>query len=289
VDPIEGSARDRIGIRSGETRCRETTMARVEVTIADHVAEVALARPDKKNALDMAMFEEIAAAGEALKGDRRVRAVVLTGRGADFCAGLDLALFRSIATDLPALAARLFELAPGEIANFFQKPSHVWRELEVPVIAALSGVAFGGGLQIALGADIRIAAPDTRLSVMEIRWGLIPDMGITRSLPRLTRFDVAADLLFTGRIVGAEEARDLGLLTRLADDPLAAAHAMARDIAGRSPDAVRRAKSLLDRTWTAAPVDALRLEAMLQSELIGKPAQLEAVAAALAGRPPNFP
>ncbi|WP_333825008.1 crotonase/enoyl-CoA hydratase family protein [Pinisolibacter sp.] len=263
-------------------------MARVEVTIADRVAEVALARPDKKNALDMAMFEEIAAAGEALKRDRSVRAVVLTGQGADFCAGLDLAMFRTLATDLDALTARLFDLPPGEIANLFQKPSYVWQELEIPVIAALRGVAFGGGLQIALGADIRIAAPDVRLSVMEIRWGLVPDMGITQALRRLTRIDVAKDLLMTGRIVAAEEARDLGLLTRLADDPLAAAHALARDIAARSPDAVRRMKALLDRSWFAPPAEGLRLEAAMQHEVIGKPAQLEAVAANLAGRPPNF-
>mgnify|MGYP001765847854 CR=1 FL=1 len=264
-------------------------MARVEVTITDRVAEVALARPDKKNALDIAMFEEIAAAGEALKRDGDVRAVVLTGRGDDFCAGLDLSLFRTLATDLDRLRTGLFDLAPGEVANFFQKPAHVWRELPVPVIAALSGVVFGGGLQIALGADIRIAAPTARLSVMEIRWGLIPDMGITRALPRLTRIDVATDLLVTGRIVEAEEARGLGLVTRLAEDPLAAAHALARDIAGRSPDAVRRVKTLLDRTWEASAADALRLEAALQAEIIGAPAQLEAVAAALAGRTPNFP
>ncbi len=260
-------------------------MARVEVTITDRVAEVALARPEKKNALDMAMFEEITAAGEALKRNPEVRAVVLTGRGGDFCAGLDLAMFGTIAADLPALTAQLFDLAPGEVANIFQKPAHVWQELEIPVIAALRGVVFGGGLQIALGADMRFAAPDTRLSVMEIRWGLIPDMGITRSLPRLTRIDVAKELMMTGRIVEAPEARDIGLLTRVVDDPLAAAHATARDIAGRSPDAIRRAKILLDRAWTLPPAESLALEARLQSEIIGRPAQLAAVAAALGGRP----
>ena len=263
-------------------------MARVEVTIADRVAEVALARPEKKNALDMAMFEEIAAAGEALKRDPSVRAVVLTGHGGDFCAGLDLAMFGTIAADLANLGERLFDLPPGEIANFFQKPCWVWQELEIPVIAALSGVAFGGGLQLALGADIRLAAPDVRLSVMEIRWGLLPDMGITQALRRLTRIDVAMDLLLTGRIVAAPEARDLGLITRIVDDPLDAARALARDIAAKSPDATRRVKALLDRAWFASPAEGLRLEAALQSEVIGKPAQLEAVAAALAGRRPDF-
>ena len=263
-------------------------MARVEVTITDHVAEVALARPDKKNALDLGMFEELAAAGEALKRDPGVRAVVLTGRGADFCAGLDLAMFATLARDLPGLSARLFDLPPGETANAFQKPVRVWQELDVPVIAALSGVAFGGGCQIALGADIRIAAPNTRLSVMEIRWGLIPDMGISQSLRRLTRYDVALDLMLTGRIVAAEEARDLGLVTRLAEDPLAAAHAAARDIAARSPSATRRMKTLLDHGWFASVEEGLRLEARLQSELLGRPHQLEAVAANLAGRAPDF-
>lgn len=263
-------------------------MARVEVTIADGVAEVALARPEKKNALDLDMFVEIAAAGEALKRDSTVRAVVLTGRGGDFCAGLDVAMFQTLATDLTAVSERLFDLAPGETANFFQKPSQVWQELEIPVIAALRGVVFGGGCQIALGADIRIAAPDVRMSVMEIRWGLIPDMGISQSLRRLTRIDVAKELVMTGRIVEAAEARDLGLLTRLADDPLAAAHALARDIAAKSPDAIRRDKALLDRSWFASTAEGLRLEAALQSEVLGKPNQIEAVMANLAKRPPKF-
>ena len=260
----------------------------VKVEIDAGVMTLTLARPEKKNALDLDMFAEITAAGEALKRDRGVRAVVLTGRGGDFCAGLDVAMFQTIATDMGVITERLFELPEGETANFFQKPTQVWQELEVPVIAALSGVAFGGGCQIALGADIRIAAPSTRLSVMEIRWGLLPDMGITQSLRRLTRIDVAKELLMTGRIVEAAEAVEIGLLTRLADDPLAAAHALARDIAGRSPSAIRRMKTLLDRSWFASTAEGLRLEAALQHEVIGKPDQVEAVMANLARRPPNF-
>ena len=263
-------------------------MARVEVTIADHVAEVMLARPDKKNALDMAMFTEITAAGEALKRDPNVRAVVLAGQGGDFCAGLDLSMFQTLAGDLSAVAERLFDLPAGETANFFQKPSRVWQELDVPVIAALQGVAFGGGCQIALGADIRIAAPDTRLSVMEVEWGLLPDMGITQSLRRLTKWDVAVELIATGRIVGAEEARTLGLVTRLADDPLAAARTLARDVAMRSPSVTRRIKPLLEGSWDASPAEGLRLEAKLQHEVIGRPHQLEAVAARLGRRSAKF-
>lgn len=263
-------------------------MARVEVTIADHVAEVALSRPEKMNALDPAMFAEIAAAGEALKGNRNVRAVVLYGKGPSFCAGLDFLSFQSMGGDKASIADRLFTLAPGEIANMFQKPSYVWQELEVPVIAALTGVAFGGGCQIALAADIRIAAPDARLSVMEIKWGIVPDMGITQSIRRLVRADVAKDLVLTGRIVAAEEALALGLVTRVAADPLLAARELARDIAARSPDATRRIKSLLDRSWDASAAEGLKLEATLQHEVIGTPNQIEAVRANFEKRPPRF-
>ncbi|HRJ69250.1 MAG TPA: crotonase/enoyl-CoA hydratase family protein [Beijerinckiaceae bacterium] len=263
-------------------------MARVEVTITDHVAEVALARPEKMNALDPAMFEAIAAAGEGLKSNPDVRAVVLHGRGPSFCAGLDFQSFMTMGADAATIEARLFTLASGEVANMFQKPSHVWQELEVPVIAALNGVAYGGGCQIALGADIRIAGPDARLSVMEIKWGLVPDMGITQSIRRLVRVDVAKELVLTGRVVGAEEARDLGLVTRIAADPLAAARELAREIAGKSPDATRRIKKLLDTAWYAAPAEGLRLEARLQHEVIGKPNQIEAVRANFEKRAPNF-
>lgn len=263
-------------------------MARVDVTIADHVAEVALARPEKLNALDPAMFEEIAAAGEALKKDRSVRAVVLTGKGDAFCAGLDLASFASGGLDPATVGRRLFELAEGETANFYQKPSMVWQELEVPVIAALRGVVFGGGCQIALGADLRIAAPDTRMSVMEIRWGLIPDMGLTQSIRRLCRHDVATELSMSGRIVEASEAQALGLVTRIADDPLAEARALAAGIAGKSPDAIRRIKRLLAQSWFATPAEGLKLEAKLQSEVLGRPNQREAVLANMEKRPPRF-
>lgn len=263
-------------------------MARVEITIVDHVAEVALARPDKMNALDPAMFAEIAAAGETLKGNRDVRAVVLYGQGPSFCAGLDFQSFQSMGSDMASIGSRLFDLSAGEVANMFQKPAYVWQELEVPVIAALSGVAFGGGCQIALAADIRIAAPDARLSVMEIKWGLVPDMGLTQSIRRLVRADVAKDLVLTGRIVGAQEACDLGLVTRIAAEPLAAARALAREIADKSPDATRRIKQLIDRSWQATPAEGLRLEATLQHEVIGQPNQIEAVRANFEKRKPVF-
>ena len=155
----------------------------------------------------------------------------------------------------------------------------VWKRLPVPVIAAVHGVAFGGGLQIALGADIRIVAPDARFCVMEVKWGLIPDMGLTQTLVDLVRLDVAKELTFTGRVVGAEEAVQLGLATRIAADPLAAALALANEIAGKSPDAIRAAKRLLEETWRAPPGAGLPLEASLQAALIGSPNQVEAVRA----------
>lgn len=261
---------------------------RVRVLIADHIAEVALTRADKYNALDPAMFEEITHAGEMLKSNKDVRVVVFYGEGPNFCAGLDLSSFQGTLSDSQTFVERVLTLEDGEIANEFQKPGHVWRELEVPVITALQGVAFGGGCQIALGADMRIAAPDTRLSVMEIKWGLIPDMSITQTLPRLVRMDVAMDLVLTGRIVEAAEALELGLVTRIADDPLAVARDMARQIAERSPDAIRRDKILLTKAWNAGAAEGLRLEAELQAEVLGKPNQVEAVMANLQKRKPIF-
>jgi enoyl-CoA hydratase/carnithine racemase len=156
------------------------------------------------------------------------------------------------------------------------------------VVAAIHGNCFGGGLQIALAADVRIAAPDARLSVMEARWGLIPDMSITRTLPRLVAIDVAKELTYTARTVSGQEAAELGLVTRLSDDPLATAMELAREIASRSPDAVRRAKRLFDEAWTCAREETLALEARLQGELIGTPNQLAALAAGLTGQQPEF-
>ncbi|MEM6662031.1 MAG: crotonase/enoyl-CoA hydratase family protein [Pseudomonadota bacterium] len=253
-----------------------------------HIAEVTLNRPEKYNALSPAVFEGLAAAGEAVRADPEIRAVVLAGAGKNFCAGLDLQSFSSGGFDRDAFRDKALNLAEGEIANPLQKPVYVWKEVQVPVIAAIQGVTYGGGTQVALGADFRIAAPDTRMSVMEIKWGLIPDMGLTTVLPRLTRMDVAKDLILTGRVVGAEEARDLGLITRIADDPLAAAREAAADIAARSPDAIRGGKALIEETWSASPADALRREAELQVEIMGQPNQIEAVMANMQKRAPNF-
>jgi enoyl-CoA hydratase/carnithine racemase len=259
---------------------------RVEVD-GQGVAEVALVRAGKMNALDPAMFQALIDAIARLRGDPAVRAVVLHGEGRAFCAGLDKESLQGIAE---AGGSGIGDLVPRThgLANFWQQVAWGWRELPVPVIAALHGVAFGGGLQVALGADVRLVHPDTQLSVMEVKWGLVPDMAGCVLLTELCRADVARELTFTGRVVSAAEAVALGLATRVSEDPLAEARALAAQIAGRNPDAIRAAKRLFN---TATPVDAARVrvvEAFEQQRLIGSANQREAVRAQLGNRAPVF-
>jgi enoyl-CoA hydratase/carnithine racemase len=258
---------------------------RVRIEVADHVAVVTLARPEKHNALDEAMFDAILGAAAEVARTPGVRAVVLHGEGPSFCSGLDLASLMSGPSSIDEV---LLAREDGARANRAQRASTDWIDLPVPVVAALHGAVFGGGLQIALAADVRIAAPDARLSIMESKWGLVPDMGITSTLPRLVGIDVAKELTYTGRVVSGTEAAELGLVTRVAAEPAAAARALAAEIAGRSPDAVRSAKRLYDTAWNAPVQDGLRLEAELQTALIGSPNQLAAVTAGLAKQPPAF-
>jgi enoyl-CoA hydratase/carnithine racemase len=257
---------------------------RVTVEVAGGVADVRLARPDKHNGLDRPMFEALVSTGRALAGDRSLRAVVLSGEGPSFCAGLDFASFMGARTAIDALLAR----DGTSPANLAQQAAWVWAELPVPVIAALHGHVLGGGLQIAAAADVRYATPDARLSVREIEWGLVPDMSGTQTLRHLLRLDVLKELTFTGRIVEGREAVELGLVTHLSETPREAAHALAEEIATRSPDAVRAAKRLLGAAVTASVADGLRLEETEQRALLGSRNQLEAVAAGMAKRPPRF-
>ncbi|MFG1929247.1 crotonase/enoyl-CoA hydratase family protein [Mycobacterium sp. NPDC048908] len=254
-------------------------------TESSGVATVTMVRSDKHNALDQAMFEGLVAAAQQLAGDASVRAVVLHGEGKSFCSGLDVASFMSGEGGTGVLLKR----DEGRVANVAQRVTYDWSLVPAPVIAAIHGNCFGGGLQIALGADIRIAAPDAKLSVMEVKWGLVPDMAITQTLPRLVPIDVAKELTFTGRIVSGSEGSDLGLVTRTADDPLSAALALAQEIAQKSPDAVRAAKRLYDQTWVSDDAAAaLALESELQTGLIGKPNQIAAVVAGMSGEAPVF-
>ncbi|RED18703.1 crotonase/enoyl-CoA hydratase family protein [Pontivivens insulae] len=257
-------------------------MSRVSVEISDHIAHVTLTRGDKMNALDPAMLDAIALAGEQVNRDD-VRAVVLAGEGRAFCAGLDVASFASVGANPAALLDRTHGRT-----NLYQQVALVWRDLPMPVIAALHHTCFGGGLQIALGADIRVAAPGTRMSIMEMKWGLVPDMGGMVLLPRLMPGDVMRRLIYTGEVFEAEQALSWGLVTELAEDPLTRAQALAQDIATKSPSAVRTAKALSAIAETADEDAVLMAESRLQADLIGKPHQMEAVMANMQKRAPKF-
>lgn len=259
---------------------------RILVSVVDHVAEVRLNRPEKRNGLDLEMFKGLIAAGERVAADRTVRAVVLSGEGRAFCAGLDWGAFLSMG---PAVGERLLarDLARSP-ANIAQRACWVWQEVPVPVIAVVHGAAVGGGFQLALAADLRYAAADAQLSAMEVRYGLVPDMSLSQTLLRLVRTDVARELCFTGRTVGADEALRLGLLTRVCADPLAEARATAKEIAGRSPEAVRASKRLLNEAPHLDVRAAFALETELQMGLLGTPNQMEAVQATLGKREPAF-
>jgi enoyl-CoA hydratase/carnithine racemase len=261
---------------------------RVEIDSAG-IADVRLNRGEKLNAVDDAMFEQVAALGRSLAGDRALRAVVLSGEGRGFCAGLDTSSFGAAADGGgEAKAFNPFATDPGEPANHVQQFAWVWRDLPVPVIAAVHGVCFGAGIQLALAADIRFVTPDAKLSIMEMKWGLIPDVTGSQTLRHLLPLDVLKELTFTARTLSGTEALELGLATHVSDTPRESAYDLAREIATRSPDAIRSAKQLLNQTATASPAEGLALEASLQRELIGGANQLEAIMANLQKRPAAF-
>ena len=267
---------------------------RVKVTIDAGVADVRLNRPEKINALDPAMFAAIVEAGEALKEDGAVRAVVLSGEGRGFCAGLDFSSFQAMAGD--GAGGGRGDEAPdaaigrtgGRITHLGQQAAWVWTEVPVPVIAAVHGACLGGGLQVALGADLRIVAPDVKMSVLEVRWGLTPDMTATVTLPHLFGLDVAKELTWTGRTVDGDEAVRIGLATQVADDPLAAALALAAELASKSPDAIRAGKRLFDPAAARSLPDQLAEERTAIGSLIGSRNQVESVTAYFEKRAPVF-
>jgi enoyl-CoA hydratase/carnithine racemase len=267
---------------------------RVSIDLKDGVADVRLIRADKMNALDPAMFEGIIEAGAKLNEMKGVRCVVLSGEGKAFCAGLDMASFAAMKDrdkdkdpgGVPG--ARDLTARTHGIANRPQRCAWLWRELDVPVIAALHGVAFGGGFQIALGTDIRYAAPDTRFSVMEIKWGLVPDLAGTQLMRHLAREDIVRELTYSGRIFNAEEAQQYGFVTRVVADPRGAAFETAREIASKSPDAIRAAKRLLNLAVATDAKVGLMAESIEQQRLIGSPNQLEAVMSNLQKRAANY-
>jgi enoyl-CoA hydratase/carnithine racemase len=269
---------------------------RVALEIRDGVADVRLVRAEKMNALDDAMFEALISTGDRLKGEPGVRAVVISGEGRAFCAGLDMGNFAKMGSASPGGGSGAqksggigrLEARTNGIANRPQYAAWLWRELPVPVIAAVHGVAFGGGFQLMLGADLRYVAPDTRMCVMEMKWGLVPDMAGTQLMRHLAREDVVRELTYTGRIFTADEALGMGFATRLCDDPRQAALEIAREIASKNPDAVRAAKRILNRAPYVDADAGLLAESREQDQLIGSPNQIEAVKANLQKRAPEF-
>ncbi len=260
-------------------------MSKVTVKIIDHIAHVTLNRPDKMNAVDSDVMTGLIKAGQSLL-DADIRAVVLSGAGPSFCAGLDVMSFSQLAQSDPET---IFMPRTHGTRNEFQETAMIWRQLPVPVIAALHGAVLGAGFQIALGTDIRIAAPDSKFAIMEMKWGLIPDMGGMVILPKLTRSDVIRYLTYTATPIGAQQASDWGLVTELHDDPLARANELAQEIVGKSPSAIRAAKSLITFAESSdSEADILLAESRAQTDLIGKPHQLEVIAANMAKRPAKF-
>ena len=259
-------------------------MERVTLTIDNHVGIVRFNRPDKLNALDTEQRDAILRVGQEIRDNPAIRAVVLTGEGRAFCAGIDVAAaFAAQGTIDDKLETRTHALT-----NDWQQIAWQWRELPVPVIAAVHGVAFGGGLQIMMGADIRFVAPDTKLSIMEMKWGIIPDMAGTQLFRHTVRDDVIRMLTYTARTFSGEDALRYGFATELSDTPFEAALALAHEIAGKNPSAVVLAKKVLNEAPYLSVEDGLMMESVEQDKIIRSKNQLEAVFASMQKRAANF-
>ena len=261
-------------------------MARVTITYEDHIAHVRLTRADKMNAVDQDMIDAIIAAGnEVAASDARV--VVLSGEGKAFCAGIDIGAMGALAGGDPP--EKMMPRTHGDgTTNQWQEVPMIWTRVGIPVIAALHGKVYGAGLQLALGADIRIAAPDVEMAVMEMKWGIVPDMGGMVLLPKLVRGDVLRLMTYTAQPINATQAERWGLVTQLADDPLAAAMELAATIAGKSPSAIKAAKRLAAFAETNGADEVLLEESREQAELLGRPHQMEVIAAEFGKRPAVF-
>jgi len=259
---------------------------RVHLEVTGSLATVTLTRADKRNALDLDMINAIVAVGESLMERRDIRAVVLCGDGPAFSAGLDTSTFQKLIGEV-AKAGGIMTRTHGQ-SNLFQQAAMVWADLPMPVIAALHGYAYGGAFQIMLGADIRVAAPHTRFSIMEGKWGLVPDMGGMVLMRRLARGDVIKRLTYTAEVFDAAAALNWGFVTEIADDPMARAVELATEIANHSPDAVREAKAMIRATEMIPEGEVLLAESAAQERLIGSPNQIEALMAGFENRTPNF-
>ncbi|MEM9724171.1 MAG: crotonase/enoyl-CoA hydratase family protein [Pseudomonadota bacterium] len=258
---------------------------RIVVTNEAGVAHATLSRGDKMNALDDAMIDALVDTGERLDEDKSVRAVVLSGEGRAFCAGLDMSNFQKMSAGESDM--NLAERTHGT-SNKVQRMATIWRDIRPPVIAAVHGAAYGGGLQIMMGADIRIVHPEAKLSIMEVKWGLVPDLGASVLLPFMVRDDIARELTYTGRVFSGEEAQAYGFATHVSETPLEDALKLAGEIAGRSPDAVQASKRIFNAMSEMSPADRLMLESRLQEGILGLPNQIEAVMSAFEKRAGNF-
>ena len=261
--------------------------ARVQITYDNHIAHVRLMRADKMNAVDQGMIDAVIAAGQEVAASD-ARACVISGEGRAFCAGIDITSLGAMAGQDPA---ELLEPRThgGNTTNQWQEVTMVWTRVPVPVIAALHGSVYGAGCQLALGADIRIAGHDLKMAVMEMKWGIVPDMGGMVLLPKLVRSDVLRNLTYTAAPIDAQQALAWGMVTELAEDPLAAALALAEQIALKSPSGIRAAKRLIGFAESgASDTDVLMAESREQGQLIGKPHQMEVIAAEFGKRAPKF-
>lgn len=261
----------------------------VTISIEDHIADVRLNRPEKLNALSQDMFDAISGALARLATENTVRAVVLSGQGKGFCAGLDMETFAQMGSlDPKKDGGSLVYRYNNGITNQAQHICYGWKQLPMPVIAAVHGACMGGGCQIALGADIRLITPDAKVSIRELHWGLVPDMSATQTIRDLIPLDVAKELIYTGKIISGQEASDLNLMTRVSEDPFQEAMALARQIADKSPHAVRAAKWLLDAVWHGDAEKGLLMESAMESALIGRENNVESIMANFEKRAPRF-
>ncbi len=239
---------------------------RVLLNVKDKIAYVSLNRPEKHNGLDMQMFQELIATAKTIRKDTSIRAVILHGNGPSFCSGLDF----SAVSKTPTMIPKFFIKWPWGKDNTFQRVAHIWRDLPIPVIAAIHGNCFGGGMQIILGCDYRIATSDSTMSILEMKWGLIPDMSGMVTLSRLTRVDIAQELTMTGRFFSGLEGAEYGLISKISDDPMADAQVLAHEIAQKSPDAIAATKYLFKKTWKKDTRGALLWERITQLRLLGR-------------------
>ena len=262
-----------------------TTQTRVLLEVKNKIAYVTLNRPEKHNGLDKRMFLELVQIAKIIRKNQSIRCVILKGEGPSFCAGLDF----DAVSKTPSMVPRFFAKLPWSKDNMFQRVAHVWRDLSVPVIAVVHGNCFGAGMQIILACDYRIATPDANLSILEMKWGLIPDMSGMATLSRLTRVDIAQELTMTGRFFSGIQAEQYGLVSKVSDTPLIEAQALAEKICQQSPDAIAATKYLFKKTWKKDTRMALFWERITQLRLLGRKNQRIAMQNGLAKNKPSKP